>query len=205
MIFLSINMKLDKLYFATGNKYKLKEAQEILNIEVEPVNLDIDEIQEIDIDKVVRKKALESYLRFNQPVFVEDTGLFFNALNGFPGALIKWLMISIGTNGSLENGSNNINIINLLRDFEDKTAYAKTSVGFAFSDNIEDIIVESGLVNGRIPEKNKGKRGFGWDDMFIPNGYKKTFAELGMVVKNKISMRKEALKKLNIVINKFYR
>jgi XTP/dITP diphosphohydrolase len=188
---------MNKILFATNNKFKLNEARHILNIPVEPINIDIEEIQDIEVDHIVQYKAWEAYKQVKQPVFVEDTGLYFNALNGFPGALIKWLMVTIGTNGSLEKGSRNDNIIKLLSEFNDKSIFAKTSIGFAYSDSIDEVAIISGVIEGKVPSQCRGRDGFGWDDIFIPEGYDKTFAELGLEEKNKVSMRKQALTRLD--------
>jgi XTP/dITP diphosphohydrolase len=192
---------MNKILFATNNKFKIKEARHILNIPVEPINIDIEEIQHIEVDLIVRYKAWEAYKQVKEPVFVEDTGLYFNALNGFPGALIKWLMVTIGTNDSLEKGSRNDNIIKLLSKYNDKSTYAKTSIGFAYSDSIDEVAIASGVIKGKVPSQCRGSDGFGWDDIFIPQGYDKTFAELGLEEKNKVSMRKKALIKLDNLIH----
>lgn len=187
--------------FATKNKFKLKEAKELLpNIQIEPIYSEVDEIQEIEVDKVIRHKALQLYRKVKKPLIVEDTGLYFNALNGFPGALIKWLMSSVGTDGSLVEGSKNDSIIKMLYDFQDKSAVAKTSIAICNSDtSIDDVLIVSGIVKGKISPKAVGKNGFGWDDFFMPEGYGLTFAQMSNEEKNNISMRKKAfveLKKL---------
>jgi XTP/dITP diphosphohydrolase len=185
------------LYFATTNQFKIKEAQNILNKEIEPIIIDdIPEIQEIDTDEIVKYKSIHSYNQIGYPVMVEDTGLYFNALNGFPGALIKWLLKSIGTDGTLSNGSKNDSIIRLIDKFDDKTAYAKTSIGLYNPKISQPIIIATGIIYGTISDKAIGKNGFGWDDIFIPNGYSKTFAEMTTEEKNNISMRKKALENL---------
>ena len=187
-----------KIYFATKNKYKLKEARELLtDIEIEPISLETNEIQEIEVDSVIKHKALSLYRKVRKPLIVEDTGLYFNALNGFPGALVKWVMTSIGTEGSLTEGSKNDNIIKLLSEYSDKSAYAKTSIALCNSDrSIDDVIIVSGIIEGRVSEKAIGCNGFGWDDFFIPSGHTITFAQMSSEEKNKISMRKKALLEL---------
>lgn len=187
---------IDNLYFATTNKYKLQEAKEILNINIMPINRKVEEIQDIEVDNVVRYKAHLIYKLEKKNVIVEDTGLYFESLNGFPGALIKWVLACIGTDGSLENGSKNDNIIKLLSQFNNKRIYAKTSIGFTSSNSISDVVIVSSIMYGKMPLKARGKEGFGWDDIFIPDGYNKTFAEMGKNMKNNISMRKMAFIKL---------
>lgn len=184
------------IYFATKNKFKLKEAEEILNIPIKSLEIETEEIQEIEVDNIVRHKAFMLYKQAKRKIIVEDTGLYLEALNGFPGGLIKWLLYSIGTDGSLKNGSNNINIIKLLSNFDNKSIYAKTAIGFATSDDLSEIIVVSSILKGKLPEKPEGTNGFGWDDIFIPYGYNQTFAQMDKDLKNKISMRRNAFIKI---------
>src|SRR3990170_5777767 len=88
-----------KLKFATGNQDKLNEAREILGFEIEQVDIELDEIQEIDVKKVIEHKAKEGYRQLGMPVLVEDTALEFVSMNGLPGALVKWFLKSIGNEG----------------------------------------------------------------------------------------------------------
>ncbi len=194
---------MEGLLFATTNKFKLKESREILSVCIDSVSLDLKEIQDFEVENVVIHKAVEAYRILKKPVIVDDSGLYFSALNGFPGAFIKSLMLAIGTNGSLkESSSKNTNVSKLLMGFENKGAYAKTSIAFASSDRLDEVIVSNGVIKGTIAKRCRGTNGFGWGDIFIPDGYDKTFAEMEESEKNKISMRKLALfelkKKLDI-------
>ena len=131
---------------------------------------------------MVEDKAKEAYKWVKKPVIVEDTGLYIYALNKFPGALIKWLLKSIGNKG----------ICKILNSFNNRSAYAKTVICYYDGKHTRFFI---GRINGRIAKKpSKGDK-FGWDPIFIPEGYNKTFAELGKDIKNKISMRSKAFKK----------
>ena len=78
------------MLFITGNKNKVKEFQEILGFKIESRDLDIQEMQEVDVLKVSADKAKKAFQILKRPVITEDTGLFFDELNGLPGALIKW-------------------------------------------------------------------------------------------------------------------
>ncbi len=173
-----------KLYFATSNKNKLEEVKSILNnIEIEQIDIDLDEIQSIDVEEVSKHKIIQGYKETNLPVLVEDTGLYINYFNGFPGALIKWMLKSIDNKG----------IIEILKNKKDLSAKAVTVAGFY---NGKDLIIEKGEINGRISLKCLGDNGFGWDKIFIPEGYNKTFAEMTEKEKNLISMRKIAFEKI---------
>lgn len=168
--------------FITGNKNKLREATQILDVDIVSQELDLREIQDVDLEKVVEEKLMHGYEMLKKPVMVEDTGLFFNALNGFPGALIKLLIERIGREG----------IVKMLKGFEDKTATAKCAVGF--TKDGKDLKIFIGKIEGEIVNP-KGVSGFGWDPIFQPKGYDKTFAEMNSEEKNAISHRFKALEK----------
>lgn len=189
------------LYFATKNKFKLKEAEQILKTEIKSIKTTTNEIQDIEVENVIKYKVYDTYMNIKKPVIAEDTGLYFNALNGFPGALIKWLMKSVGTDGDLKNGSNNQRIIDLLSKFKDKTAYAKTTIGLCYCDDFTKIITVKGIIKGRVADKPMGTNGFGFDDFFIPERYEHTFAQMTSEKKNEISMRKIAFSNLKKILD----
>lgn len=170
-----------KICFVTSNENKLREAEDILGLKLEQANIDVREIQSLDVEEVATEKAKEAYKIVKKPVIVEDTGLYIESLNGFPGALIKWVMKSIGNEG----------ICKMVE--EDRKALARTCVCFYDGSELK---VFTGEIKGRISDRPRGESGFGWDAIFIPEGYEETFAELGMDVKNKISMRRIAFIKL---------
>jgi len=170
------------IYFVTGNENKLREVEEILGVKLQRLDIDIDEIQEIELDRIIRHKARAAYEKVKQPVLVEDTGIFIEALNGFPGALIKWILKAVGNEG----------ICRLLKDEKNRGVTART---YFCLYNGKTYRIFTGQIKGKLAYKPQGKTGFGWDPIFIPEGYKKTFAQLGNK-KNKISMRKIALDKL---------
>src|SRR3989338_3993072 len=83
-----------KLCFVTSNKDKVDEAREILGIPIEIVDIDIDEIQSMDLKKIVKHKALEAYRRVKKHLFVDDVSFEVKAWNGFPGPFIKFLRLA---------------------------------------------------------------------------------------------------------------
>lgn len=170
------------LIFITGNENKLREARQILDIDIISKKLDLRELQAVDIEGVIKEKLKHGYEILKKPIMVEDTGLFFNALNGFPGALIKMLLDKV----------DRIGIVNILNGFEDKTAIAKCAVGFTRDG--KDLKIFTGEIKGSIVSP-RGKSGFGWDPIFQPDGYDKNFAEMSAEEKNAISHRFKALKK----------
>jgi non-canonical purine NTP pyrophosphatase (RdgB/HAM1 family) len=169
--------------FATGNKNKLQEARFILGVEIEQVTLELDEIQAVDVAEVISHKSKEAFQLAGEPVLVEDTALEFKALNGLPGALIKWFLEGIGNEG----------LVKIVDSFGERAATARTCVGLFDGTKLH---VTEGSVSGRIAKTPKGENGFGWDKIFIPDGYTTTFAEMDADTKNSLSMRKIAFEKM---------
>ncbi|KKQ41866.1 MAG: Ham1-like protein [Microgenomates group bacterium GW2011_GWC1_37_8] len=174
-----------KIIFITNSENKVKEAQEILGDEfsISLVKFDLDEIQTVDGKKVIKKKAEEAYNLLRQPLIVEDTSLYFDAWNGLPGALVRWFLDTVECEGICRMMDKEIN----------RKAWAESVVAYH---NGKDIKIFSAKLEGTVPQKPKGEYKFGWDPIFVPKGYKKTFGELGPEEKNKISTRKLALEKL---------
>jgi non-canonical purine NTP pyrophosphatase (RdgB/HAM1 family) len=170
------------IYFITGNKNKFNEFKKILP-EIEQLEIDLPEIQENNAREIIKAKLLEGLKYKESELIVEDTSLYFDCLNGLPGPLIKWFMKKLGNKGLFE----------ITKKFDNYKAEAKTIIGYAKNKN--EIYYFEGSIKGKIVPP-RGKFGFGWDSIFIPEGYLKSFAELTNEEKNKISMRKIALIKL---------
>ena len=176
------------LYFITGNKSKFEEVKSILG-DVEQLDLDLPEIQEIDAHEIIRNK-LEVARTHQQGAFiVEDTSLYFIALNGLPGPLIKWFLKTVGNEG----------LFKMAESLGDFGAEARTIVGY--SDGSGEVKFAEGIVKGKIVSP-RGETNFGWDPIFQPEGYEQTFAEMSQEEKNKISMRRLALEKLQEFLSK---
>lgn len=170
-------------FFATKNENKLREVGEILGRSLEQISVELFEPQGVKVEDVVREKAENAFHKTGKFVLVEDTGLEFVAWNGLPGALIKWFLDTAGNEGILKMFSGETN----------RKAIAKTAVGF-FDGAQARVFV--GEISGTIPETVRGTGGFGWDPIFVPDGYKKSFAEMTSAEKNAISMRKLALERM---------
>ena len=171
-----------EIYFITGNLNKFNEAKLIIH-ELEQIKFDLPEIQELNAKKIIEEKLNQAIKQFpGKSFFCEDTSLYINSLNNLPGPLIKWFLKSLGDDG----------IFNLVSQFKDKTAIAKTIIGY--NENGKTIFFE-GQIRGEIV-KSSGERVFGWGKIFQPEGYQKTFGEMDLTEKNKISMRMQALIKL---------
>jgi len=170
------------LYFITGNKNKFSEVKAILG-EVEHLEMDLPELQGIDAHEIIRAKLLEALHHHEGEFLIEDTSLYFDCLNGLPGPLIKWFLERLGNAGLAK-----------LTDISgDNRAEAKTIVGYAKSH--DELFFFEGSIKGKIVAP-RGETTFGWDPIFLPDGYDKTFAEMSREEKNGISMRRIALEKL---------
>ncbi|NIQ03786.1 MAG: RdgB/HAM1 family non-canonical purine NTP pyrophosphatase [Nitrospinaceae bacterium] len=173
-----------QLKFATGNPNKLREAREILGIDLDQVTVEhLHEIQTHDVRKLVEHKAVEAWEELNCPVLVEDSGLIFEAWNGLPGALVKWFEQSVGCGGMLK----------MLEPFENRQAVAVCLTAVYDGKNL---IVGEGRVAGTVAAEIRGTRGFGWDVIFIPEGESRTYAEMSPEEKNAISHRRRAFEDL---------
>jgi len=178
-----------KLFLATTNINKIREAEEILGIEIRGVKLDIKEIQTLDPEGAVKEKAKRAFEQFGKPILVEDASLFFEAWQGLPGVFIDSFMESVGNKGLLK----------MLSGEKNRSAVAIVYLAIY---NGKEFKVYNGKVKGKISLRIKGESGFGWDPIFIPAGHHKTFAQMKAEEKNKISMRRLALEKFKKNIKK---
>ena len=169
---------ISQLTFVTGNLNKYTEAQAAIPT-LKHKNLNLPEIQEIDLYKVLEFKlnaALEAGVK--QPL-VEDTALELRALNGLPGPLIKWFVKSLGL----------IGIYDLCSHYAQFGCNALTA--YAFYDRSGKICFVDGQVTGKIVAPRGD--GWGWDPIFQPEGSELTFGQMTLNQKEKFSMRAKAL------------
>ena len=150
---------------------------------VERVPLDLPEPQSLDPSDVARSKARDAWQRLRRPVLVEDSGLGIEAWGGFPGALVKWLEKAAG----LET------IVRMVDSFPDRRARAVCAL--ACFDG-ESLIEARGETEGRIAATPTGTLGFGWDPIFVPDGFDRTYAELSATEKDSVSHRGRAWRRL---------
>ncbi len=174
-------MRLEQLVFVTSNLDKLREAEAVLGCKLDHRALEIDEVQSLDLEEVVRRKAASAHGRLGVPVLVEDTSLELAGLGGFPGPLIRWLLACVGPAG----------ICRLAGCFDDPRATVRCVV--CATDGADEVL-GVGVVHGVIAESVRGRRGFGWDSTFVPeDGAGRTYAEMDETEKNAISHRRRAL------------
>ena len=175
-------------FFATTNENKLREANQILEHNLEQISVELLEPQDVDVEAVVKIKAEDAFHKTGKLVLVEDTGLEFSAWGKMPGALIKWFMDEVGNDG----------ILKMLSSETNRRAVAKTAIGFFDGTKAH---VFTGSISGTVPDTIRGTGGFGWDPIFIPDGSTKSFAEMSDVEKNAISMRKLAFENMKKELN----
>lgn len=185
-------MKLDKITFVTGNKAKIEETREILKVNLEIKDIELDEIQGLDLEKVALHKINQAYEIVKSPVMIDDVSFEIEVWNKFPGPLIKWIL-KAGKGPSL--------ILKLMEGEKNRKASAKLAIGFHDGKKAH---IFFGEAKGSVGYEVAGKEGFGWDKIFIPDGYDKTYAEMSSELKNSISHRFDALSKLNDFLNKNY-
>lgn len=188
-----------QLIFATHNINKSQEVKAILGDKFEIKNLsDINITEEIPetgktLEENAKQKAEFLYNKFKCDCFADDTGLLVDALNGEPG------VYSARYAGEPCNMQNNIEklLINLSGKTNRKAQF-NTIIAVIFGGNLH---IFDGCIKGFITESPRGNGGFGYDSIFIPDGYDKTFAELPIEIKNKISHRALAMQKLSNFLN----
>jgi len=179
----------EEILFITGNKKKVEEVRVITGLNVIAKNLDISEIQSLDVEEVAKAKALSAFNLTGQPVIVDDTGMSIESLNGLPGALVVWFLDALKPEG----------ILKMLNGATNRKASVSTCIGYADKNGV---YVFTGTIHGEITDSLRGENGFGYDPIFIPSGYEKTYAEMTGDEKNEISMRKIALIKFKEFMEK---
>jgi len=165
------------LRFVTTNPGKVREARAYLPREVEQFDYDYAEIQSDDLAEIAARGAREAVAEVGEPVFVEDSGLFVDALGGFPGPYSSFVYDTLGI----------ARVADLARAEDDRTARFRSVIAYADGETVETF---EGTVMGRIVEP-RGEGGFGYDPIFEHDG--ETFAEMETERKNAVSHRGRAL------------
>ncbi len=184
-----------KLVFATNNAHKLNEISSILGDKIEllslkDINCDVDIPETADTlegNAILKAKYINE--NYSIDCFADDTGLEVEVLNGAPGVYSARYADGDG-HDSLANMQK---LLHNLYGKENRKAQFRTVICLII--NGKEHIFE-GIVKGSISKEKRGEGGFGYDPIFIPEGYDKSFAELGTDVKNKISHRAKAVEKL---------
>ena len=188
------------LVFATGNIHKLQEVQGLFKEGfalscLKDVNIteEIPETADNLVDNALQK-ARYVYEKCGIPCFADDTGLEVDALGGAPGVY--------SARYAGEQKDSKLNMLLLLKNMNGNTnrnARFRTIIAY-IDENAQEHIFE-GEIKGKIIENMAGTNGFGYDPIFVPEGYDKTFAELSSEIKNTISHRARAMEKFLSYIN----
>ncbi len=175
-------MKLSDLTIVTSSPDKLAEINAILGTDHKVSKIETPEIQSLDLNKVITEKVKAAFKIVKKPVLVEDISLEIKALNALPGTFIKFFLERLGTEGTVKLVG---------REKTDTTVTAAVAVYDG-----RDLKIFKGTVFGTLSRKNRGSGGFGFDKVFIPQGYHQTYAEMPASVKNQISHRAKTLRKV---------
>ncbi len=183
-----------KLIFATNNQYKVDEIKNIIGDRLTLLSLkDLNFNENIpeehnSLEANAAGKALYVYNKHKIDCFADDTGLEIEVLNGEPG------VYSARYAGDQCNFDDNINkVLSKLKGINNRNARFRTVISLVENGHITNF---EGSTFGRILDERRGEHGFGYDPVFLPDGYKLTFAEMTMEEKNRISHRAKAIKKL---------
>ncbi len=172
----------------TSNPGKAREFEDLfsrygLSFRVEPIKTP--EIQAVDLKLIAEQSALYAYDVLREPAMVEDAGLFIDILSGFPGPFSSYAYKTIGIRG----------ILKLMEGVEDRRARFLSVIAF-YTPMIGNVKIFAGEVEGYISAEPRGSGGFGFDPIFVPaEGDGRTFAELSIEEKNRLSHRARAARK----------
>ena len=171
-----------RLILVTQNQHKLKEITPLFkkyNVEFDTNTLEKYEIRSESIEEIARAAAKTAFDLLQKPVVVDDTGFFIDALNGFPGSYAGIVLNFIGYEG----------ILRLMTENEVRASKFMTAVGYYDGQQLESFV---GTMSGVVARKPAGEDGFGYDPIFVPHGFTKTYAELSFDEKVSISHRTKA-------------
>jgi len=174
--------QMETLVYVTQNPNKLADTRRLLpNIKIERTDFEVPEIQSLDPHEVAEHKLRFAYEQTKMSCFVTDTSLFLECLNGFPGPLVKWYFSnSVGGDKTCE----------IARLFGQTGIRWTTVLGY-FDGRQVRFIEET--VEGSVSDTPRGRGGYDWDVIFIPQGEVRTFAEMTFDEKQKYSVTRRLL------------
>ena len=190
-----------KLVFATNNPNKLQEVSNMISNQIKIISLkDISFNEEIiESENTIKGNAIlkANFIKNNYgyDCFADDTGLEVDFLDGKPGVYSKRF--------AGKNATDELNIQKLIECMEkstNRTARFKTVIALNINNKLTTF---TGICEGEILTKKRGSNGFGYDPVFLPKGYNKTFGEMNMADKNKIGHRSKAVNKLITYLNNY--
>jgi XTP/dITP diphosphohydrolase len=169
------------MLFVTSNPGKAREAAEILGEGVKRVDYDYAEIQSDSLAEIAAEGVRECYDELGEPCFVDDSGLFVEALGGFPGPYSSYVYSTLGVEG----------VLRAVGGTEDRSARFDCAVAYHDGDEVHTF---EGTVRGRVAHEQRGEGGFGYDPVFevAEDEEGRTFAEMSPDEKNAVSHRRRA-------------
>lgn len=167
--------------FITGNSKKAEYLEKLLGLKIKNQKLSLEEIQSLDVSEIVEHKVKQAYELVGSPVLVEDVSLEFEELNGLPGPFIKFFVDNVPFE----------RICNLVKENRKATARCV----FGYYDGVNLKLIE-GKLEGKVATKPSGENGYGWDKIFIPNGYEITRAEMNEEDNHKTYMISKPIEKV---------
>jgi XTP/dITP diphosphohydrolase len=167
------------LTFVTRSEHKKLRYEQTLGVKLQVNPIPLDVIQSVDAAEVALKKVQQAYQIVRRPVFVEQSALAVRAWGGLPGGLTRSFVEALGM----------VNLCKMLDAFEDRYAEAIAVIAFTDGEILRKFV---GVLPGRIAERPRGTV-YGWNTIFIPQGFEKTFAELTDEEIQSISMRRPAI------------
>ena len=186
----SCNLNGKVVFFATGNINKFNEARSILSsygFAVAMLRVKGDEMQSDSLKEIAKTSAVNAFKRSRLPIFVEDAGLFIDALSGFPGPYAAYVYKTIHNSG----------ILKLMENVADRRAKFQSVIAYC-----DQTLCEPECFNGEskgeittTERRQQGKSAFGFDPIFQPTGSRKSFAEMTIEEKNGFSHRARAIRK----------
>lgn len=155
---------MQELTFVTGNPKKAEYFQRCIGFPLIHQKIDLDELQSLSMSAIVEHKVKQAYALLRKPVIVEDGSVEFDGLNGLPGPFIKFFLEKLDAQHICDLLSNKV-----------RTATVVSVIGYCDGEKTKVFERRSG---GQIALKPLGSNGFGWDTIFIPDGYTQTRAEM---------------------------
>ncbi len=156
---------MSNITFVTGNQDKADYLSKYLGYQVDHIKLDLDEIQSTDLNEIVKHKVRQAYAKIKKPVIVEDVSLEFEALGGLPGPFIRFFVDKVPFDV----------ICSMIGEGQTRKAKARCVFGY-YDGNVLKLF--KGSLGGEIAKTPSGDNGYGWDKIFIPQGYTVTRASL---------------------------
>ncbi|MHA1302663.1 MAG: XTP/dITP diphosphatase [Candidatus Heimdallarchaeaceae archaeon] len=179
-----------EIYFITHNKHKFEEVQEkakSFQLDIDWLNVEYEEIQADTLEEIAETSCLriiEKEPKLKDKIFfLEDAGLFIEALNGFPGPYSSYVFRTIGNQG----------ILDLMHKKNTRRAFFKSVVALYMNGKVT---LFTGITRGQIIHQEKGTKGFGYDPIFLPDNCNETFAQMSIKNKTLYGHRGKSLQEL---------